>query len=596
MPQKGILLFLLLLLSCPGFSQQHETDELIARLETAPDDISRVNLLIRLSTLLGESDYSKALYYAQEAQSLAHQLDYSKGVGDAYFVRSRVYYYKDEYPIAIQYLNQARDIYEKTGSKSGMADYYFGLGEIERLYGNYLEAVTAYQEAIKLEEQTGDTQGASICFNSLAVVHIKQKNFGIAMQYARKALPLQKKLKDELALSTTLNSIGRIFEGIQQPDSALLYYLEALHLRETIGNTRRIASSHFTIGKLYLKIKEPDEAVCHLSQALQLFQSLEEKTGIVITSLKISEANSLKGLFSIALKEADQALEIAKSTRNQTLIRECYQVLSKVYAEKRLFQQAYVYQTQFLDLTDSLFDEEKNRMLNELEMKYQVERKDHRIELLKSKNQLQQKNIIILFLLTGALLILTASLIYFNRLKSLSINHKNKLLEQEKVIHQKNNELRDKETRLLLEQLESKNKALTAKVLGILKTNEALDAIATKLASLTHKLDDKNKAAKEIASIINELERHSKDNLWEEFDKAFKGVHSEFYTQLLDKCPSLTPTEIKIAALLRLNLSTKEITAITFKSESGIKSARFRLRKKLGLPSDAGLVSFLMSL
>ncbi|MDV7400887.1 tetratricopeptide repeat protein, partial [Arthrospira platensis SPKY1] len=115
MPQKGILLFIIVLLSCPGFSQQHETDELIGRLETASDDSSKVNLLIRLGTLLSESDYSKALYYAQEAQSLAHQLGYSKGVGDAYFVRSRVYYYKDEYPIAIQYLNHARDIYEKTG-------------------------------------------------------------------------------------------------------------------------------------------------------------------------------------------------------------------------------------------------------------------------------------------------------------------------------------------------------------------------------------------------------------------------------------------------------------------------------------------------
>jgi len=64
----------------------------------------------------------------------------------------------------------------------------------------------------------------------------------------------------------------------------------------------------------------------------------------------------------------------------------------------------------------------------------------------------------------------------------------------------------------------------------------------------------------------------------------------------LEICPQLTASEIKIAALLKLNLSTKEIAAITYKTEDGIKSTRYRLRKKLNLSGDENLIPFLMKL
>ena len=61
----------------------------------------------------------------------------------------------------------------------------------------------------------------------------------------------------------------------------------------------------------------------------------------------------------------------------------------------------------------------------------------------------------------------------------------------------------------------------------------------------------------------------------------------------IEKYPDLTPNEKKICAFLRLNMSTKDICAITYQSVRSIDMARFRLRKKIGLDSDENLVSFL---
>ena len=60
--------------------------------------------------------------------------------------------------------------------------------------------------------------------------------------------------------------------------------------------------------------------------------------------------------------------------------------------------------------------------------------------------------------------------------------------------------------------------------------------------------------------------------------------------------PDLTPNEIKICAFLRLNMSTKDISAITHQSVKSINMARFRLRKKLDIESDENLIGFLMKL
>ncbi|MBI4646098.1 MAG: hypothetical protein HY738_05735 [Bacteroidia bacterium] len=85
------------------------------------------------------------------------------------------------------------------------------------------------------------------------------------------------------------------------------------------------------------------------------------------------------------------------------------------------------------------------------------------------------------------------------------------------------------------------------------------------------------------ASIIN----------WQEFELYFGQVHQSFYKNLNQKYPSLTPNEQKICAFLKLNMSNKEISAITFKTENSIKKARLRLRKKIGIAPKTNIVNFI---
>jgi DNA-binding CsgD family transcriptional regulator len=130
----------------------------------------------------------------------------------------------------------------------------------------------------------------------------------------------------------------------------------------------------------------------------------------------------------------------------------------------------------------------------------------------------------------------------------------------------------------------------------MIRYNDAISGIIEKLEKMSYSLKSNTEAQQAINSIIKEIDSNTKQNIWDEFEKVFKNIHSVFYKKLLEICPDISASEIKIAALLKLNLSTKEIAAITYKSEGGIKTTRYRLRQKLNLSSDEKLVPFLMQL
>jgi DNA-binding CsgD family transcriptional regulator len=99
-----------------------------------------------------------------------------------------------------------------------------------------------------------------------------------------------------------------------------------------------------------------------------------------------------------------------------------------------------------------------------------------------------------------------------------------------------------------------------------------------------------------MQEILREMKSNIDNTVWNEFEVRFQQVHQEFYQKLMQKYPDLTPNEIKICAFLKLNMTSKDISAITFQSVKSLEVARHRLRKKMGIDRDDNLVSVLQDL
>lgn len=150
--------------------------------------------------------------------------------------------------------------------------------------------------------------------------------------------------------------------------------------------------------------------------------------------------------------------------------------------------------------------------------------------------------------------------------------------------------------KLRAEKLESeltyKGKELASATMLIISHAEFLQRLKTKIQQLA--LEGKINRS-ESNSLLNMIGENTTDeDEWNIFQENFDLIHENFFRNLKTRYSTLTPTDLKLCSLLRLNYSTKEIARLLSLSTRGVESARYRLRKKLNLEENDNLVEFLI--
>jgi ligand-binding sensor domain-containing protein/DNA-binding CsgD family transcriptional regulator len=125
-----------------------------------------------------------------------------------------------------------------------------------------------------------------------------------------------------------------------------------------------------------------------------------------------------------------------------------------------------------------------------------------------------------------------------------------------------------------------------------LDSNPIVNSAKIKKANSTVIKRENSTTISRINRIINH-ELKGDDN-WKEFEEIFNQIHDNFTKRLKNKYPELTPRDIRLCAYLRMNLKTKEIAPFLGISVRGVEDTRYRIRKKLKLPSDANITEFIL--
>lgn len=175
--------------------------------------------------------------------------------------------------------------------------------------------------------------------------------------------------------------------------------------------------------------------------------------------------------------------------------------------------------------------------------------------------------------------------------------------EQERLryLHQLEIDKTEKELiKLRNEKLEAeiahKNTELASTAMHLVQKGELMTKIKEEITRMKKDVD-KGRTEEDLKKIIKALNEEDKINDdWQNFAIHFDKVHSDFLNALKNRFPNLTPNELKLSAYLRMNLSTKEVAQLMNISVRGVEISRYRLRKKLQLPTEVNLFDFLMSI
>lgn len=162
--------------------------------------------------------------------------------------------------------------------------------------------------------------------------------------------------------------------------------------------------------------------------------------------------------------------------------------------------------------------------------------------------------------------------------------------QEKKIVELENNKLQ--------QELLMKSQELSNSMFNVIQKQEIFTFLQDELQRVTSFLrkEQTKDAQRKLNRLLEKIHENIEDgNNWKKLENNFNIVHNNFLCRLKERYPDLTSSELKLAAYIRMDLITKEVAPLFNLSERGMESARYRLRKKLGLSREESLSKFLQN-
>lgn len=406
------------------------------------------------------------------------------------------------------------------------------MSRIELSRGNVDQALPLIEESIALFETIDDKEFLAVAYNELGNILYTNKNYIDALDAYTKAKQAGEAIGYQFIIATVSNNMGKVYTQMKQFEKAAQSIDEGMALAKKYASLNNLAEGHSTKGNLFFESKRYIEAINQYSKAIGISDSIQAK-----------------------------------------------EILAKVYGERALAYEKngniFAALTDFKNhkqLNDSIFSEKSANEIERLKIVYDTEKKEKEIALqardianLEEKEAKANAQRLVLGISLLSLLMIGGFAFYGVRQKN-----KREKAEKEKL----NNAIRFKE------------KELTTHALHLAHKNEVL----LNLKKQVTELKNTNSNTRSYQNIINNINLDiNSDGSWEQFKNYFEDVHRDFNAKVIRTYPEVSTNDLRLMALLKMNLSSKEIANILNISVEGVKKARYRLRKKLALETEDSL-------
>ena len=346
-------------------------------------------------------NYTKADSLIKETIAESTKLNYQKGLGMAYRNLGLISVYKGKYKEAVAFHLKALEVWEKTKDKKFFCVSNSDLGVTFYYQENYEKAIYYWETALNANPNKSSIDYIGDCSN-IGQAYVAMGDYDKATFYLKKPLNYYAKNKNSVSYTNALSGIANIEFERKNYQQALIYYTEIIDLRQN-NNTRNndLAITYLNISLIYSKIGKPKEA---LAYGLQGYQN--------------------------AIESGDKS-ELLHAYTN----------LNSVYAQIGNYEKAYEFSQLYTNLRDSVSNTESKKQINELDKKYQTEKKEKENQLLNKQleiQQIQSKQQQLFLLISGVILFLIICLsfvLYKQNAQKQKANYKlalkNKIIEEQ---------------------------------------------------------------------------------------------------------------------------------------------------------------------
>ena len=475
-----------------------------------------------------------------------------------------VYFLAGEYKLAKKYYQNVLQLGKQYPNLTPLISAQINLGLLYLENGYFFDALVIYQELRKKDVADNNTKLLSNYLNNIGYIYYELNELKTAKKYLTQGLLNHPSTNDIIAI---YQNLGATFFKELNFKKAHYYHVKSLNLSRKINSKFGMAKSLTSIGKIYLKQNKESKSTYYLKKALQIctengFMKQEADILILLSYLNENWNNAVK-LEKIILRidQLDAKLE------TPFVKREIIKLKLRLAYLKKNSDELYSQHAALIEIQNMIQLRQQYSKIQKKEQEIQHIRRRNSYIISYQKKEFKYQQ----FMVICVSLVILITLLAFSILQQV----KNKKLILQAEI----------ETNRL--KISSYYLELQAKNIVFEELHELVD-----LSRNNPSLLDKN---------LNKLysktrEQIKKESKWVEFQKLFNDIDQVFMDELIKNYPSLTESEKRLCCLIRMNLTSQEIINILNIAKNTLKSARFRIHKKMKLNPGERLSDFIIKL
>lgn len=537
MKNRHFLIYILFLVTCfPTVAKEK-------------DNTGQIKDLLSKAEEMLKADPSKAIYYSNSAIAEAQKTEKKSFITMAQAILGEAYMNQGDFNMGFGVLMNAMEtcpidcLQIQAYLSLHLSGAYLKLQDLEQAFAYVDKAADIY----KLQN---DSLNLARCYNARGLVYIQVPDNTHAEKNFKEALAINRKMNNTKSVAANLNNLC-LYEGDTQEKINMLY--EAISLNKSYGNIWSLGENYNNLGTQYYYAQD----------------------------------------YNKALEALDTAMNYSGQINAKELISDNYRYKSWVYAIRNDYEQAYQYLLQLYEMEKELLTMNEMRQieLNIIQKRLQ----DKEQQMIMQEQTFQIRNLrlwisIAILIVVALSLALSYSVYHYRHQKKIQLLEASEQLKnQEKELMTLKLKQAKHETKSTQSELEHNRKELTNLAFFISSRNNLLTQIQAKLKE-GYKLAG-SEAERHIRSINTYISQFNTQNT--ETELLIDEINGQFIQKLSQMHPNLSKNEQRLASLLRIGLSTKEIASIINSTPKTVNMARYRLRKRLNMETDDSLTEYM---
>ena len=432
---QALAIIILVIAPAATFAQNRNTIDSLKTIinNKKVQDTTKIQAYIDLSSEYQDFNFDTALIYADSALKKSLNIDYKKGIADAYKQKAIALIYLNDYKPVDSLLFIAISNYQEINYQHGIMKCYIWLAFSARYYGKHFLSLNYCNKALKIVEYNNFIKDKALILNSKCLTYTKAGDFDKAIENGLEALKTFEEQNNKKQIINCNIGLGNLFSTINEFEKALEYIYEAFKLSTGLKKTREqsiclanianiysqqkkheealqnynksleldvknndlhgMSANYNNMGSVYYKLEQYEKATKCFNKSLKIKKQIEDKHGMAICYFNIARLKTKLKNYNTAEEYCLKSMEIFEHNNELNNQQIALKELAIIYNNAGKYQKAYNTYVNAIAIKDSVFNIEKAERIAQLEEKYLNEKNKKQIQALEYETEIKQTEI-----------------------------------------------------------------------------------------------------------------------------------------------------------------------------------------------------------